>query len=277
LAKKLEAIQQPDNVGTETKERGGIQSLERAFAILEEIAGSRTGITLAEMSKRLDLHNSTTFHLVQTMVSLGYVRQMRDSKRYRIGRPLFALAAAAKDEVEMVSLATPILEELSAETGETSHCGVWSGGHVVAIAKTPGAGTFQMVGGVGLMRPAYCTGLGKVLLAYMPAGQLDRYLAATDLKSVSPKTITEPDILRRQLEEIRQGGVAFDDGEFDPEVRCLTVPVRDFTGQVVAAVGISGPMWRLQLQSLSEKSVSVRRAGEELSAALGYRSDAIPA
>ena len=257
----------------ESKERSGIQSLERAFAILEEIAASRDGITLVELSKRLDLHNSTAFHLVQTMVSLGYVRQLRDSKRYRIGRPLFALAAAARDEVELASLAQPVLEALSAETGETGHCAVWSSGQVVAIAKTPGAGSFQMVGGVGLLRPAYCTGLGKALLAYMTPTQLERYLAGTALKRLTAKTITEPDILRQQLDEIRHNGLAFDDGEFDQEVRCLSVPVRDFTGQVVAAIGISGPMWRLQLQGLSEKAVHVRRAGGQLSATLGYRPE----
>src|SRR5579872_626249 len=85
--------------------RGGVQSIGRGFAIMEEIARNRNGIGLAELSKRVGLHNSTTFHLVKTMVSLGYVRQMKDSKRYRIGRPLFALAASALDEIEMMSLA----------------------------------------------------------------------------------------------------------------------------------------------------------------------------
>ena len=79
-----------------------MQSIGRAFAIIEEIARNRDGIGLADLSKRVGLHNSTTFHLVKTMVSLGYVRQMKDSKRYRIGRPLFALAASALDEIEMM-------------------------------------------------------------------------------------------------------------------------------------------------------------------------------
>src|SRR5262249_19417104 len=86
------------------RRRGGERSLARGFMIMEEIAHKRDGIGLADLSKRVGLHNSTTFHLVRTMVSLGYVRQMKDSKRYRIGRPLFALAASALDEVEMVSL-----------------------------------------------------------------------------------------------------------------------------------------------------------------------------
>jgi len=102
----------------EDRQRVGVQSLGRAFAILEEVARHRDGIGLAELSKLVGLHNSTTFHLAKTMVSLGYLRQEKETKRYRVGRPLFALAASALDEIEMVNVATPILEELSREEAE---------------------------------------------------------------------------------------------------------------------------------------------------------------
>src|SRR5262249_7550787 len=103
-----------DGDDADDKQRGGgVQSLGRAFSILEEVARHREGIGLAELSKLVGLHNSTTFHLAKTLVSLGYIRQERDSKRYRVGRPLFALAASALDEIEMVNPATPILEDLS--------------------------------------------------------------------------------------------------------------------------------------------------------------------
>lgn len=260
----------------DSRERSGIQSLERAFTILEEIARDRDGVTLAELSKRLGLHNSTTFNLVQTMVSLGYVRQMRDTKRYRVGRSLFALASAARDEVELVHLAYPVLEELSAVTGEAGHFGVWSGGDVVVLAKTQGAGALQVAGSLGVMRPAYCTGLGKVLLAALPPGKLDRYLASVPLRPLAPKTITEPERLRQEVEEVRRDGIAFDDGEFDAEIRCVAAPTRDFTGQICGVIGISGPIWRLSLQALQEKARHVRDAAARLSAELGYRPAAAP-
>lgn len=253
----------------EARERSGIQSLERAFTILEEIARDRDGVTLAELSKRLGLHNSTTFNLVQTMVSLGYVRQIRDTKRYRVGRSLFALASAARDEVELVSLAYPVLEELSAATGEAGHFGVWTGGNVVVLAKTPGAGALQVAGSLGVMRPAYCTGLGKALLAALPPAKLERYLASVELRQLTSKTLVEPDRLRQELENVRRDGIAFDDGEFDAEIRCVGAPTRDFTGQVCGVIGVSGPIWRLSLQALQEKARHVRAAAARLSAALG--------
>ena len=158
--------------------RGGVQSIGRGFAILEEIARNRDGIGLAELSKRVGLHNSTTFHLVKTMVSLGYVRQLEDSKRYRVGRPLFALAASALDEIEMISLATPVLEDLSRETGEAAHFSVRMGDAVVVLARTGGQGAFQLTDRVGVVRPAHCTALGKIMLAALSAEQFERYLRA---------------------------------------------------------------------------------------------------
>jgi DNA-binding IclR family transcriptional regulator len=248
---------------------GGVQSIGRAFAILEEIARSRDGISLAELSKRVGLHNSTTFHLVKTMVTLGYVRQLKDSKRYRVGRPLFALAASSLDDVEMVSMATPILEDLSRETGESGHFAVRMGDSVVVIARTSGSGAFQLTDRVGVIRPAHATALGKIVLAALRPEQLDRYLERAELKPHTPKSIVEVGALRREIEEVRRANIAYDDGEFDAELRCVAVPVRDFTGQVVGAIGISGPIWRLSLQVLQSRAKLVQAAADKLSADFG--------
>jgi IclR family KDG regulon transcriptional repressor len=251
------------------RQRGGVQSLGRAFAILEEVARNRDGIGLAELSKRVGLHNSTAFHLIRTMVSLGYIRQMKDTKRYRIGRPLFALAVSSLDEIEMVSLATPVLEDLSRETRETSHFAVRMGDAVVVIARTSGAGAFQLADRVGVVRPAHCTALGKVILAALRPDQFERYLARSELKSFTSKSITEADRLRKEIEEVRRSAIAFDDGEFDTELRCAAVPVRDFTGRVTGAIGISGPIWRLSIQTLQSRARIVRAAADRLSAEFG--------
>ncbi len=255
------------------RQRGGVQSIGRAFAILEEIARNRDGIGLAELSKRVGLHNSTTFHLVKTMVSLGYVRQLKETKRYRIGRPLFALAASALDEKEMVSLATPVLEELSRETGESAHFSVRMGDAVVVLARTSGQGAFQLTDRVGVIRPAHCTALGKIMLAYLQPEQFERFVAQAEFKALTPKSITSVETLRREIAEVRRAGAAFDDGEFDAEVRCVALPVRDFSGQVIGAIGISGPVWRLSIEALQKRARLVRTAADRLSAEFGYTGD----
>jgi len=261
----------------EDRQRGGVQSLGRAFAILEQVARHREGIGLAELSKLVGLHNSTTFHLAKTMVSLGYIRQERDSKRYRIGRPLFALAASALDEIEMVNVATPIMEELSRDTGESSHFAVRMGDAVVVIARTSGPGAFQLTDRVGVVRPAHCTALGKIVLASLRPDQLKRFLERVELKPSTKKSITEPAALLREIAEIRRSAIAFDDGEFNQEVRCVAVPVYNFTGDVVGALGISGPVWRMSDQMLQSRAKAVKAAANRLSSEFGASSFAKPA
>jgi len=186
---------------------------------------------------------------------------------------MFTLAAGAMDEIELVSVATPILEKLTGATGEYSHFAIRSGEQIVVVAKTAGTGIFQMVDRTGAVRPAHATALGKVLLAALSPSQLERYLASCELHKFTAKTISEKDALLREIEEVRRKGLAFDDGEFDPEARCVAVPVRDFTGRVAGAIGMSGPMWRLSLQALQEKSKYVREAAVELSAELGFQAE----
>jgi DNA-binding IclR family transcriptional regulator len=252
------------------KERGGIQSLERAFAILEEVARNKEGINLADLSKAVGLHNSTTFHLVKTMVQLGYVSQARDSKRYRIGARLFTLAAGALEENALLAVATPVLESLTRETGEAGHFAIRSGNDIVVIARTAGSGLLQMADRTGAQRPAHATALGKVLLSALNDQQVRQFLGAVPLRKFTAKTIVARDALLREIEEVRRRGIAYDDGEFDAEIRCVAMPVHDFAGRVAGAVGVSGPVWRLSLQSLQDKAQPVREAARLISAQLGY-------
>jgi DNA-binding IclR family transcriptional regulator len=258
-----------DEDDTEERASGGIQSLHRAFAILEEVARHRDGIGLADLSRLIGLHNSTTFHLAKTMVALGYIRQERDTKRYRIGRPLFALAASALDEIEMVNVAMPILEELARQTGECSHFAVRMGDAIVVIARTSGPGAFQLVDRVGVVRPAHCTALGKAILAALPADQLTGLLKRTGLKPSTEKSITDSAVLLREIEEIKRTGIAHDDGEFNLEVRCIAAPVRNFSGKVIGALGISGPVWRLSPAAVKSRAKIVQDSAASLSAEFG--------
>ena len=258
----------------EAGERRGVQSLERAFAILEAIAARPAGISLAELSKSVGLHTSTAYHLVRTMVARGYVRQDPVSKRYAVGRKIFALAAGLRSELDLVSLAESVLAELSAATGETAHLAILSGTDVAIVARTAGTGAFQLRESHGGLRPGHATALGKVLLASLEDERLAAHLGAAELQAFTPKTIVDRERLLAELRQVRASGIAYDDGEFSPEVRCVAVPVRDFTGAVVAAVGLSGPVWRVALQALGGMTADVQRAAEALSRELGNSAGA---
>src|SRR5262245_31951301 len=111
---------------TASGDSGKIQSLKRAAAILDAVARRPEGVSLAQLSSEVGLNNSSAFHLIQTLVNLGFLTQLADSRRYRIGPRLFTLAAGALDETTLLSLATPILERLSTETGHAAHLAVRS-------------------------------------------------------------------------------------------------------------------------------------------------------
>jgi IclR family KDG regulon transcriptional repressor len=143
------------------------------------------------------------------------------------------------------------------------------GDAVVVIARTGGPGAFQLADRVGVVRPAHCTALGKVILASLRDDQLNRFLQRVELKPSTEKSITEIPALLREIAEVRRTGVAFDEGEFNLEVRCIAVPVKDFTGQIIGALGISGPIWRQSNQAQQAKAKMLQAAASRLSAAFG--------
>lgn len=253
------------------RERTGVQSLERAFALLEAVAGHADGVTLSDLAREVGLHTSTAFHLARTLVNLGYARQDAGTKRYHLGRMAFALASASRDEIELVSIATPVLERMARETGESSHLALYAGNEVAIVARTSGAGAFQLQPRHGTLRPGHATAVGKVLLAALDAGTLDAYLARHGQPALTDRTITDRARLDEELAGIRSAGIAYDDGEYDPEVRCLAMPVRDFSGRVVAAIGMSGPVWRVTLQTLTDLGTVLEREAARLSRELGAR------
>jgi DNA-binding IclR family transcriptional regulator len=247
---------------------GKIQSLKRASAILDAVARQPEGISLAEVASAVGLNSSTVFHLIQTLVNLGFLTQLAD-RRYRIGSRLFTLAAGALDENTMLAMATPILERLSAETGHAAHLAVRSKQEIVVIARTAATGLLQLAGHPGATRPAHATAIGKMLLAAMPPEDCARMLEPLPLPAYTANTITDRAALAREIDTVRREGIAHDRCELDPDVRCIAMPVHDFAGRCVAAIGISGPAWRLTSEMAEAKAVQLKAAACKLSAQLG--------
>lgn len=249
-----------------------VQSLERAFAILEAVAASDEPVGLAELSRTTGLHTSTAFHLIRTLVHLGYVRQ-DESKRYRVGPRLFMQAAGAFTENTLVDLAQPHLRRLADETGETAHLAVRADNGIAVIAKVEARSPIRSSERLGIIRPAHCTALGKVFLAELSAHEFDHWLAAAPLAAFTPKTITDRKTLRAEIARVAVDGNASDDGEFNEELRCIAAPVRNFTRRTVAAIGVSGPVWRVTRKDLAQLGTQVAATAAALSHELGDRSD----
>ncbi|MGI9524870.1 MAG: IclR family transcriptional regulator, partial [Hyphomicrobiaceae bacterium] len=254
------------------RERGGIQSIERAILIVDLVSRNPNGISLAELSSQMGLNNSTVFHLVKTLDKLGIVAQISETKRYRIGSHLFKLAAGALNETTLLSLATPLLERLSRDTGESANLAVRSQSEVVVIARTAATGMLQLSSRAGTTRPVHVTATGKALLATMQSDELEQLLAKHEFKAFTGKSISNAETLCNELKDVRKTGIAYDRCEFDPDVTCVATTAQDFAGRHVAAIGISGPVWRMTPKLLRIKTKALYAIAAELSEKLGRHS-----
>lgn len=260
----------------EMKAEGGVQSLHRAMNILQTVARTGHGIGLADLSKEVELHTSTTFHLAKTLTVLGLLRQEPETKRYRVGPQLFSLATGALDEIELLSIAQPYIARLAEQTGESSHIAVQMGFEVVIIGKSDGVASIRMTERIGTPRPSHATAIGKVILGGLSVPSLEEFMATAPFPAITPKTITDGDTLMKEIEAIQNSGIAFDDGEYDVDARCLAAPVYDFRGRIVAAIGVTSPVWRMGLQKIPETSEIVKALAYELSEQLGFQGGKAP-
>ena len=245
-----------------------IQALERGLGILDVL--SREGrMPLARIAKLAGLNLSTAHHLMKTLEGRGYVA-IGPGRSWELSRRVFQLAAAAWNADDLAALGMPAITALGKKTGESTQLAVFDRKHVILLAKFDGAGPERLFERLGAPRPAYCTALGKVLLAYQPPEAVESYLADTDLTAFTPKTLTSAVRLREELRRVRRAGVGVDDQEFSHGIRCVAAPVFNFTNGVIAAVGMFGPAWRISNGRLSTYAKTVARHARTLSQQLGY-------
>jgi len=250
-----------------------VEVADRTMRALEALGDSASGLGVTELGRHLGVDKSTAHRLLMTMAARGFVRLNAQTQRYQLGLRLVGLGAIAAHGVEVTDIARPIIETLRDDTGEAASLAVLSDGEVLFLAKATSAGALTVNHGVGTRLPAHASALGKVLLAgARDAEQLDRVIAQRGLVANTPRTIADADDLRRHLSQVAARGWALDDEEYAVGLRCMAAPVRDAGGDVVATVGISGPATRVTLKRVDALSLRVRRAGQDLSALLGYRA-----
>ena len=257
---------------------GFSQSLERGLLILSSFSENRPVLGISDLGRAVGLNRSTTYRYVATLAKLGYLQQDPDSRKYSLGPRVVDLGFAAINSMEITRVAGPFLQALSDETGYTVSMAVLDGPDIVYVdrRRSGRAGTFAM--GlhlhVGSRLPAYCTSMGKVLLAHQEPAALRDLVDRTDLARRGPKTITAREQLMVALNRVRRTGFALNDEELAPGLRSLSAPVRDRSGAVVAAVNIAVHLtvWNTSVESvMSRLEAPLRRATTEISTRLGHR------
>lgn len=246
------------------------QSIQRSLDVIETLsAAPEFGYTLTELSEELNLPKSTVTRLLANLEVRGFVDQ--DAlRRYRIGMRLFTIGGRALANSNLRISARPYLEDLSQRVGESAYLGVLDMDHVLYVDRIESPQPVKALSPIGSHRPINATAMGKVLLAFMEREKAVGLLERTGFASRTPKTVDSPDEFLRQLDAVRQSGFAIDVGEWDEGLTCLGAPVRARSGEVVAAIGVSGPSWRLSGDRYGEVSRLLTRAAESVSKDIGF-------
>jgi IclR family pca regulon transcriptional regulator len=257
---------------------GFSQSLERGLLILSSFSETRPVLGIADLSRAVDLNRSTTYRYVATLAKLGYLRQDPETRKYSLGPKVVDLGFAAINAMEITLVAGPHLQALADDTGYTVSMAVLDGPDIVYVDRRRSSRAGNLDVGlnlhVGSRLPAYCTAMGKVLLAHQPPAALRQLLDRTDLARRGPKTITAREQLMSALARAHRSGVAANDEELTPGLRALAAPVRDRTGTVVAAVGVAVHLtqWNVSIESLTRQlDGQLRCATTEISSRYGHR------
>lgn len=244
--------------------------LDRSVLLLKILATGPVEKRLADFSDA-GLHKSTALRLLEALRRHGLVSVDRESGRYRLGLGLYELGLAAVSRLDVSQCAPPYLEALVAETGESASLGIFEDPEVVHILRVESQQPLRLPSLAGRRSPAYCTGIGKAVLAHLDTSRLEKYLAEVRLHPRTPRTITSAEALRADLKRVRTRGWSLDDEEIFPGLRCVAAPIFSLDGRVIAGVSVAGPTSRMPKDGLPGVSVKVMAAAAEISRRLGYR------
>jgi IclR family KDG regulon transcriptional repressor len=253
-----------------------IQSVSHALDILESFTKTEDELGVTELSKRLGLHKNNVFRLLATLEHRGYIEQNKATEYYRLGPKTLQIGAIFIEQRECRRQARPILENLAAVSGETAVVAVLRADKVIYMDSVETGRTVRAVSRIGAMLPAHCTAVGKSQLAALSSAEIERLYPEMNLPPLTERSIKTRDALLMQLKRVVEKGYALENEECDLEVRSVAVPARDFSGNVIAAIGIVAPACRLTEERLDKDGVIalLLEAGRALSAKLGYSTPA---
>jgi len=246
------------------------QSGVRLLDIVQVMAYNREPIKLQDLSKKLSLPAPTVYRFLLTLIETEYVKQDPQTLRYYLTLKLCEISNHIHENINIREIAYPTLKSLAEKCKESACMVIEEDLMAVYIEKVEGPD--NMIRGfqrIGKRAPLYCTGVGKLFLSQMEESQL-ALVIERGLKPFTKMTITDEKALKTELDKIRVQGYAMDDEECEEGARCIAAPVRDFTGKIICAVSISGPISRMSYEHINEIKAFVLEAGASISKTMGY-------
>lgn len=248
--------------------KGGVQVIERLMTLLDVLARREAPVSLKQLALEAGLHPSTAHRILATMAHAGFVER-QGAGNYRLGIRLLELGNLVKARLDIRAIALPFMEALHDQVGESINLGVRQGDEIVYVERTSsGRSTVRAVHLVGARAPLHVTAVGKLYLAEESPAAVAEYARRTGLPGTTPSSLTTLRELTRELDKVRKQGVAFDNEEIEPGLRCIAAPVRDDGGMLVAGLSVSAPAERHK----PDWAGLVKQAADAISAELGFSS-----
>ena len=250
-------------------QHGGVQSVDRALAVLEILArDGHAGVS--DIADEMGIHKSTVSRLLGSLVSREMVHQNSERGKYQLGFGILRLASSIPGRLSLVREARPVLESLAEEFKETVNLAVMRSNFAVNVDQAMGPSTLATYDWVGSLTPLHATSSGKVLLAALPADERKRVLRETGLPSRTPRTVTSMKELETQLIGVARDGYGVVREELEIGLTAVAVPVYNHVGAVIGAVSISGPAFRFDPEQVPGLLETLKQAGLQISARMGY-------
>lgn len=246
-----------------------VQSVGRAISIME-LLGRRGWSGVTEVANELDIHKSTAYRLLTTLRDRGLVEQDAATEKYRLGFGLVMLASSVTADLDIARCSRPVCERLAEQTRETATVAVLEGDDAIVIHQSNSRFSALSVDWSGRHTPLHATAAGKVFLFYMPEDQRLRILEKP-LQRYTENTILDPAVLQDQLRVGRERGYWYTAEELEVGLNAIAAPIRAADGAVVAAVSVSGPAFRLPVDSIRSVAEIVKEAAAEISRCLGFQ------
>ncbi len=255
------------------KESYVIQSVTNALNLLEEFKGDRDELGVTELSNKLKLHKNNIFRLLATLESKGYIEQNKATENYRLGVKTLELGQTFINQLGLVRQAKPFLKEIAAECNEMAYIGTIRQNSVVYLDGEEANQTVKVANRIGWRLPIHCTAIGKAQIAYSSQEELEKLGILNNMDKFTSNTIIDKGAFLKHLKEISKQGYAVDNEEYNLGVKCVGVPIRDYTGRVVGGISVSGPSFRMTDEVLKGKIIPiVKEIGQKVSKRLGYSS-----
>jgi IclR family transcriptional regulator, KDG regulon repressor len=252
------------------KDRYLINSILRASNILKCFSGAKTHFKISEIARQLDLDRSTTYRILLSLEEAGFVEKDEKAGTYCLGLGAFEIGNAYLRQMDLIQVSRPIMADLAQKVQETVHLAVLSETEIVYVEKSDSPRSLGVMSKLGQRGPIYCTALGKTLLAFQPEAEQSRILQKLKMPALTATTITSKQKLGEELRTIRKQGYALDRREIEEDVECIGAPIRNYTGNVVAALSISGPQRKINTPREKQFVGSVVKAASLISSKLGY-------